>query len=62
VALVIAGLLVVAILLALLTYGFWRNTRPLVVHPEEAVPEPGPEPAPTAAIPATAADVPLARH
>lgn len=28
VALVISGLLVVALLLALLTYWFWRNTRP----------------------------------
>ena len=28
VALVIAGLLVVAVLLALLTYWFWRSTRP----------------------------------
>jgi hypothetical protein len=29
VALVISGLLVVALLLALLTYWFWRNTRPV---------------------------------
>jgi hypothetical protein len=31
VALVISGLLVVALLLALLTYWFWRNTRPAPV-------------------------------
>jgi hypothetical protein len=31
VALVIAGLLVVALLLALLTYWYWRNTRPAKV-------------------------------
>lgn len=37
VALVIAGLLVVALLLALLTYWFWRNTRPTKL--EESKPE-----------------------
>ena len=43
VALVISGLLVVALLLALLTYWFWRNTRPTKLgetKPEEAKPEP----------------------
>jgi hypothetical protein len=33
VALVISGLLVVALLLALLTYWFWRNTRPARPRP-----------------------------
>ena len=36
VALVISGLLVVALLLALLTYWFWRNTRP--ARPGERAP------------------------
>ena len=38
VALVISGLLVVALLLALLTYWFWRNTRPTKLG--DAQPEP----------------------
>ncbi len=38
VALVIAGLLVVALLLALLTYWYWRNTRPAKVPAERPVP------------------------
>jgi hypothetical protein len=39
VALVISGLLVVALLLALLTYWFWRNTRP--VRLMESTPDEG---------------------
>jgi hypothetical protein len=39
VALVISGLLVVALFLALLTYWFWRNTRP--VRPGEPTPAEG---------------------
>jgi hypothetical protein len=39
VALVISGLLVVALLLALLTYWFWRNTRP--VRPSGPTPSEG---------------------
>lgn len=39
VALVISGLLVVALLLALLTYWFWRNTRP--TKPKEPGPAEG---------------------
>ena len=46
VALVISGLLVVALLLALLTYWFWRNTRPTKL--EDAKPEET-DPAPAAA-------------
>jgi hypothetical protein len=57
VGLVIAGLLVVAILLSLLTYRFWRNTRPLVVHPEDGAPPT----APAVATAAPKAEVPLAR-
>ncbi|MGI8663972.1 MAG: hypothetical protein ACR2LQ_12305 [Acidimicrobiales bacterium] len=37
---VVAGLLVAAILLGLLTYRFWRNTRPLVARTARA-PEQG---------------------
>lgn len=40
VAMVVAGLLVAAILLGLLTYRFWRNTRPLVARTARA-PEQG---------------------
>ena len=40
VALVISGLLVVALLLALLTYWFWRNTRPTKLGDTKAEPEP----------------------
>lgn len=36
VALVITGLLVVALLLGLLTYWFWRNTRPVKVAVDES--------------------------
>jgi hypothetical protein len=39
VALVISGLLVVALLLGLLTYWFWRNTRPTKPAPEPATPD-----------------------
>lgn len=45
VALVISGLLVVALLLALLTYWFWRNTRPAKL--DETPPDSAPEPAAT---------------
>ena len=38
VALVISGLLVVALLLALLTYWFWRNTRPTRLGNTQAEP------------------------
>jgi hypothetical protein len=38
VALVIAGLLLVALLLALLTYWYWRNTRPAVGWSDEQAP------------------------
>ena len=44
VALVISGLLVVALLLALLTYWFWRNTRPTKLGETEPA-----EPAPATA-------------
>src|SRR3954452_746019 len=48
VALVIAGLLVVALLLALLTYWFWRNTRPTKLEGSKSESESTPE-APTPA-------------
>jgi hypothetical protein len=65
VGLVIAALLVVAILLGLLTYRFWRNTRPLVVHPEDDKAQPekvvASTPKPAAASPATV-ESPLIRR
>jgi hypothetical protein len=44
VALVISGLLVVALLLGLLTYWFWRNTRPAKVPQEPDPPKTAKEP------------------
>ena len=50
VALVISGLLVVALLLALLTYWFWRNTRPTKLDDRKTESESAPEtPEPTPA-------------
>jgi len=47
VALVISGLLVVALLLALLTYWFWRNTRPTKLESSNSESDSAPEPAAT---------------
>jgi hypothetical protein len=49
VALVISGLLVVALLLALLTYWFWRNTRPTKLEASKSESDPTPEAATTPA-------------
>jgi len=49
VALVISGLLVVALLLALLTYWFWRNTRPTKLEASTSESESTPEAPATAA-------------
>jgi hypothetical protein len=47
VALVISGLLVVALLLALLTYWFWRNTRPTKLESSTTESDSAPAPAAT---------------
>jgi hypothetical protein len=41
---VISGLLVVALLLALLTYWFWRNTRPTKLESNSSESDVTPEP------------------
>lgn len=47
VALVISGLLVVALLLALLTYWFWRNTRPSKMGENQTETDSAPDPTAT---------------